>query len=164
MPPPRTAAEMTTESKQDPRRAATLLLGAVVATTLVLTVLTVAGALLATPATAVGIAVGGLAALLVLAAGTAVVHAVAGLAPAASLLVALLTYTLQLVVLALVVTALGRSGLAGDTVSREGFAVGVVAATLVWLTAQVWRATRLRLPAYDLPAVGEGPHPEAGAR
>lgn len=149
---------------QHPRPGGSVLVGALVATVLVLTVLTVGGALLSTPATAVGLAAGGLAVLVVLAAGTAVVHTVAGLAPAASLLVALLTYTLQVIVLALVVTALGRSGLAGETVSREGFAVGVVAATLVWLTAQIWRSTQVRLPAYDLPAVGEGPHPEAGAR
>lgn len=155
---------MTTESKQHTRPGVTVLLGAAVAGVVVVGLLTVVAALVEGSAAAWGVAAGGLTALVVFALGTAVVHAVAGLVPAASMMVALLTYTLQVVVMALVVVGLGRSGLAGESVSRGGFAVGVIVTTIAWMIAQIWQATHLRLPAYDLPAEDDGAHPEAGAR
>ena len=53
--------------------------------------------------------------------GAGFVHIAAGLVPAASLLVALLTYTLQLLVLALVLVGLDRSGLLDDALDRRGW-------------------------------------------
>jgi len=84
--------------------------------------------------------------------GAFVVNAVAGLLPAASLLVALLTYTLQVVLMALVFVALSTTGGPGDDLERGWLGAAVIAGTAGWLVAQLTLATRLRLPAYDLPA------------
>jgi ATP synthase protein I len=76
--------------------------------------------------------------------------------PTASLLVALLTYTLQLLVLALVVAGLERSGPSADDLSRGWFAAGVIAVTCLWLVGQVVASTRQRIPAFEPPP---SPHP-----
>ena len=103
--------------------------------------------------------------------GAGLVHVVAGLVPAASLLVALLTYTLQLLVLALVLAGLNRSGLTDDTLDPRWLVAAVIAGTVAWMVAQIVLTARLRLPVYDLPeradtgAAAERPErPEAGAR
>ena len=71
--------------------------------------------------------------------------------PTASLLVALLTYTLQVVLMGMVFVALSRSGLLGDTLHREWLAGVVIAGTFGWLLTQLVLTTRQRIPAYDLP-------------
>ena len=99
--------------------------------------------------------------------GAGFVHVAAGLVPAASLLVALLTYTLQLLVLALVFAALSRSGLLDDALDRRWLAGAVIAGTVAWMVAQIVLTMRLRLPVYDLPDrtdAGRPERPEAGAR
>lgn len=106
--------------------------------------------------------------------GAGFVHVAAGLVPAASLLVALLTYTLQVLVLALVFAALSRSGLLDDALDRRWLAGAVIAGTLAWMVAQIVLTARLRLPVYDLPdrpsdqpsdrSAGRPERPEAGAR
>lgn len=73
---------------------------------------------------------------------------VARVLPAASLLVALLTYTLQVVLLALVFAALVGSGWAGGAVSPRWLGAAVVTAALVWTGAQLVLLTRLREPIY----------------
>jgi ATP synthase protein I len=83
-----------------------------------------------------------------------VVSVVASVSPSASLLVALLTYTLQVVLVALVFVALQRSGQLDSTVDRNWLGGVVVAATVVWLSAQVLCAVRARQPLYDLPVRG----------
>ena len=75
-----------------------------------------------------------------------------GLVPAASLLVALLTYTLQVLVLALVFAALSRSGLLDDASTARWLAGAVIAGTVAWMVAQIVLTARLRLPVYDLPS------------
>ena len=89
-----------------------------------------------------------------------VVNVVAGLMPAAALLIALLTYTMQVAVMALAFFALTRSGVLDQTLDRAWLAAAVISATLSWLIAQIWLSTRARILAYDLP----GGQPEAGAR
>ncbi len=88
--------------------------------------------------------------------GAFVVNAVAGLLPAASLLVALLTYTLQVVLMAMVFVALSTTGGPGDDLDRGWLGAAVIAGTAGWLVAQLTLATRLRLPAYELPEQGTG--------
>ena len=122
----------------------------------VLTVLLgVAGALVGLvvsgPAAARGVVVGTVAVVVVCATGTLLVHAVAGLLPAASLLVSLLTYTLQVLALLLVFVGLERSGLVGSTLAREWVGGAAITATLVWLGTQLLLTVRQRIPAYDLP-------------
>jgi ATP synthase protein I len=78
----------------------------------------------------------------------------AAVAPAASLLLALLTYTFQVVLLALAFVLLQRSGLLDASggqraaVDRGWFGGVVVVGTLVWTTALVRGATRERIPLY----------------
>jgi ATP synthase protein I len=115
-------------------------------------VLAVAAVLLDGRPAVVGAVVGGLVTLAVFGFGTALVSLVARMVPAASLLVALLTYTLQLLVLALVVAGLERADLDAATLSRGWFAAGVIAVTALWLVGQVVAATRQRIPVYESPA------------
>lgn len=98
---------------------------------------------------AVGAMVGGGAAVVVFAVGTTTVHLVSEVLPGASLLVALLTYALQLVALMALVAALAGTEVAASDAARTWFAVALITATFAWLAAQVWQATRARIPAYE---------------
>lgn len=89
--------------------------------------------------------------------GAAVVTAVARTSPAASLLVAMVTYLLQVVVLLLAFVLLERSGLLDSTLDRQWLGGAVIGATILWLATQVVSTFRARIPAYDLA-------PEAGDR
>jgi hypothetical protein len=148
---------MTTESMQDTRRGASPLLGAAVAGTAAVVVLGVAGGVLDGAPGATGALVGGCLTLAVFAVGLGLVSLAARVLPTASLLVALLTYTLQLLVLAMAVALLDRTGLAGDELSRGWFAAGVIAVTLLWLLGQVVAATRQRIPAFEQPPGSPSP-------
>ena len=143
---------MTTESKQDTRRhrvGVSPLLGAAAACAALVVVTGLVALALAGPAGLQGALAGGLLALVVFLLGTTVVNAVARLMPAMSLLVAMLTYALQVIVMALVVLALVQSDLGGEPVFREWFAGAVIAVTMLWLAVQVWLFTRLRILAFD---------------
>ena len=100
--------------------------------------------------------------------GVAVVGFVARLLPSASLLVALMTYVLQLLVLALVVAAIDGADLGAETLSRGWFAAAVIAVTLTWVVGQLVAATRQRIPVYDTssssPATAEPVHHPGGER
>lgn len=154
---------MTTESKPGTRTGLSPLLGAVGAGAVAVLVLVVAASVIDGRPAVVGAATGGVLTLLVFTLGIAVVGAVARVMPAASMLVALMTYALQLLVLALCVVAIERAGLSDQTLSRGWFAAGVIAVTLLWLVGQVVAATRERIPLYDIaePATPEAPadHP-----
>lgn len=142
---------MTTESKQGTRTGLSPLLGAMGSGAVAVLVLVVAAAVAEGRSAVVGAATGGSLTLVVFALGIAVVGMVARLLPSASLLVALMTYTLQLLVLALCVAAIDRAGVTGETLSRGWFAAGVIAVTLLWLVGQLVAATRQRIPAYGTP-------------
>ncbi len=89
--------------------------------------------------------------------GAFTVNLVAKVLPAAALLVAMLTYTLQVVLMAVVFLALTKSGLLDDALDRQWLAGAVITGTIVWLIAQIITTMRARIPAFDLP-------PEAGVR
>jgi len=91
--------------------------------------------------------------------GTVVLALVAAVSPAASLLVALLTYTLQVVLVGLLFVALRRSGALGTSIDAGWLSGTLIVGTLVWITAQVVVHTRARQPVYDLPSDG----PQAGS-
>jgi ATP synthase protein I len=95
--------------------------------------------------------------------GSFTVHVVSTAMPAASLLFALVTYTLQVALMALVFVALSRSGALDDTLDREWFAGAIIAVTACWLVAQILLATRARIPVYDLPDEGAQEGARAGA-
>lgn len=132
-----------------------------VRTAVVTAALAVAGAVVAVPfegrAAAAGALVGAALVVAVLAGGGLALDAVAGLMPTASLLVALLTFTLQVVVLLLTLVALERSGLLGATLDRQWLGGAVIVTTMTWLAVQVRQHTTARVPVYDLP--DDGPHP-----
>ena len=83
--------------------------------------------------------------------GLVTVQVVAALAPALSLLVALLTYTVQVAVLALVFLALQRSGALEESVDRRWLGVTVILGTLAWTVLLVRGATSQRIPHYHTP-------------
>jgi ATP synthase protein I len=74
--------------------------------------------------------------------GMGVTHAAAALSPTLSLLVALLTYLLQLVLLVVVLTATERSGLLQSTLDRGWLGGTIIVGALVWSVALVRAATR----------------------
>lgn len=108
----------------------------------------------------VGVAIGLVTVCAFFGAGALVLALVSGVSPAASLLVALLTYTLQVVLVGLLFAGLSRSGALGDEVDAGWLAGTLIAGTLVWLATQVVAHTKARQPLYDLPLSG----PQAGAR
>ena len=148
---------MTTESMQDTRRGASPLLVASVAGAGAVVLLAVAGRLVDGAPGLTGALVGGVLTLAVFVLGIGLVNVAARVLPAASLMVALLTYTLQLLVLVLAVVVLDRTGLAGDELSRGWFAAGVIAVTVLWLLGQVVTATRQRIPAFEEPVRAPSP-------
>lgn len=122
--------------------------------------LSLVGALASGSTAAYGALVGTVLAVGVFALGAFSVNLVAGVMPSASLLVAMLTYTLQVVLMALVLVALSSSGALDDGLDRGWLAGAVITVTLVWLLCQIVLVTRARIPAYDVPVSGT----EAGAR
>lgn len=123
-----------------------------------------AGAVAGGASAAYGAVAGSLLVLAVLGSGSVVVDVVARVMPAASLLVALLTYTLQVVLMAAVFVALTRSGQLDDALDRRWLGGAIIAGTLAWTLVQVVLTARQRIPAYDLPAGSGARDPEAGAR
>jgi len=155
---------MTTESKQDTTTGGSVLLGAAVAALALGSLAVLVGALTGGASAAYGALAGTLLVVVVFAFGSFTVNAVAGLMPAASLLVALLTYTLQVVAMAVAFLALNRSGLLDDALDRRWLAGAVIVGTFGWLLTQVLLASRARIPAYDLEGAVERDVPRAGAR
>ncbi len=74
--------------------------------------------------------------------GSLTVSLVAAYAPRASLLVALLTYTLQVGALALVLVRVQRSGTLGVSIDAQWVGGSVVVATVAWLVVLLVRAVR----------------------
>lgn len=143
---------MTTEPRPHAGHAVSrVLVGAVVVTLVAGLGLALVGGLAVDAPAAYGALVGTLLAVAVLAFGSFSVNVVAGVMPAASLMVALLTYALQVVLMVVVLLAISRSGLLDDTLRRGWLAGAVIAGTLVWMVAQVVLTTRTRIPVYDLP-------------
>lgn len=107
-------------------------------------------------AAALGVLAGALLALAVLAGGSLALDGVARVLPAASLLVALLTFGLQVVLVLVALVALERSDLLGASLDREWLGGALIGATLIWLAVQLRLHTTTRVPVYDLPDAG--PH------
>jgi hypothetical protein len=134
---------MTTIAAPQEQTPRVLLAGslAVLATTTVLTVLA------ATTADAPGVRGGLLGGGIVLGFfvfGTVSVGFAARMVPATALMVAMLTYTLQVVVIGLVFVALKQSGLFEDDLSDGWLAAGLIAGTFSWMIAQL--VATLRTP------------------
>lgn len=145
-----TTAPQTTRSGPRPGTVGPLVRLALVTTLLIGAALALAGALTVGAPAVLGAAIGTVLVCVFFGAGVFVLDVVASLAPAASLLVALLTYTLQVVLVGLVFVALSRSGLLEESVDARWLGGSVIAGTLAWLVAQVVASTRVRIPVYEL--------------
>jgi ATP synthase protein I len=144
----RTAALMTT-AKPTPRTGRPVL-GPLSVTGGVGLVTVILGVLVGGAPGAAGAAVGAVLVCAVLASGAVVVGAVAAVSPKASLLVALLTYTLQVLLVGLVYVGLREGGALSGPVDARWLSAAVIACTLVWTGALVVVSTRSRQPVYDL--------------
>lgn len=145
---------MTTESKQDtPRGVTCALLGALVACGGAGLGCVVMAALLSGTAAAYGALIGAGLVVVVLAFGSFSVNLVSQVMPSASLVVALVTYTLQVVVMALAFVVLSSSDLLDARVDAVWLGATVIVATVAWMLLQTVLTTRLRIPLYDLDSV-----------
>lgn len=117
-------------------------------------VVVVAGLVVTGADAALAAAAGGLLVVGVFAFGVLTLAWVVRLLPSASLLVALVTYATQLALVLLVVTALGDTEPFAAPAVRAWLAGALVAATVTWVVAHLWFASRQRIPVYDLPDPG----------
>lgn len=93
--------------------------------------------------------------------GAAAVNVVSGLMPEAALMIALLTYFLQVLVVLVALAALTDSAVLEERLDRGWVAGSVIGATLIWMAGQVAVTVRARIPIFDLPDRGADDH---GAR
>jgi ATP synthase protein I len=131
--------------------------GAVLAVALVAVGAVVVAATTGGSADALGALIGAGMVLVFFLFGAVTVNVVAARMPSASLLVALLTYTLEVVALALVFIGLTRSGATDSAIDRDWLGLTAIAGTLAWTAAQTIGAVRVRRPLYDV----ELPEPAA---
>ena len=106
-----------------------------------------------------GALVGTVFALGVFSFGVFAVGAVARLMPAASLLVAMLTYTTQVLLMLVFFVALTKAGVVGEELDREWLGGAIIVAVLAWTLAQLVAFARARIPLYDLPTDEPVEHP-----
>ncbi len=130
--------------------------------------LSLVGSLASGSAAGLGAAVGGGLALFFLLFGSVNVYVLTSLAPQMSMLVALMTFTLQVLLVVAVFYALDASGAVGETLAAGWVATGVVTAAVTWILAQLVASARARVPAYDIDlpgeSVGSSEAHEVGAR
>jgi len=121
---------------------------------------------------AYGALVGTLVALVIFSFGAFAVDAVSRLMPVASLLVAMLTYTMQVLLMLVVFVGLNRAGVLDDGLDREWLGGAIIVGVLAWTSAQLIASTKVRIPAYETPGgqttngapEGGRPAAEGGAR
>lgn len=135
---------LTTDTRTPP-----VVLRAAVVSALAAGLVVALAAVVADGSATAGAAVGGAIAVGVLAFGAFAVDAVSRLMPAASLLFAMVTYTFQVVLMALVFVALNRSGLLDEKLDRGWLGGAIIAGVLVWTVVQIRLATTARIPAFE---------------
>lgn len=145
---------MTTEtprSRTTPRGAELVGAGlvALVVTVLVALLALLLGSGEARVPSAVGAMAGGSIALVFFLGGAVLVNLVATLQPELTMLVALLTYTLEVVLLLVVLLALDRNDVFATRGERGWVVAGLLACTLAWSIGHVRAATKLRIPAFE---------------
>jgi ATP synthase protein I len=149
---------MTTTASPVPGRERTprvLLLAASGVVAVVLATVLV-GALADGRAAALGSLVGGATTLGFLVLGSVLVVVGTRLAPHAAVMVALMTFFMQVALVALVFAALSSSDAVGSTLSAGWLSAGVIAAAVAWILGQLFATARARIPAYDVPLPGDG--------
>jgi ATP synthase protein I len=115
---------------------------------------TLAGGLVAGSTGALGALAGGSMALCFFLFGSLVVETATRVAPRTAIVVALMTYTLQVALVALIFVVLTSSGAVGSTLSAGWLAGGVIVATVAWTVGQLVASARARVLAYDIELPG----------
>lgn len=100
---------------------------------------------------AAGAAIGAGVTLATFLVGALVVDLVATAMPSAALGAALMTYTTQVGLLAVFFLVMDSSGALDGGVSRTWVGLGVIVASVAWISAQFVVVLRQRIPTYDLP-------------
>ena len=111
---------------------------------------TLGGGLVDGSSGALGAVVGGGTALLFFLFGSLLVMAATRMAPQTSMLVALMTFTLQVALVALVFAALSSSDAVAARLSDGWLAAGVIVAAVTWIVGQLVGTARARIPVYDI--------------
>ena len=116
---------------------------------------------------ALGVLAGGGITFALLLFGLVTVMAGSALAPHASMLIALMTFLLQVALVATAFVALGSSVLVGTTLSSGWLATGVIVTAVAWMVGHLVGTARARIPAWDVdlpgPAEGSRSSREVGA-
>ncbi len=149
---------MTTTARpapgQPPGRTPGVLVTAGLCVAVAVALATLAGGIAAGSLGALGALVGGSIALCFFLFGSLVVENATRMAPQTAIVVALMTYTLQVALIALVFVALKSSGAVGTTLSGGWIAGGVIVATVAWTLGQLVASAKARVPAYDIELPG----------
>lgn len=87
----------------------------------------------------------------------------ARIVPTTALLVAMLTYTFQIVLVALVFAGLRGSNAFDSTLTEGWLAAGLILGTLSWMTAQVVTTLRTPIPPWEGPTTEDIPAEEVDA-
>lgn len=154
---------MTTTARPEQRQpvgsSARVLLVAALCVVVVVMLAAVVAGLVAGSAGALGALVGGSIAWAFFVFGSVVVTVATRAVPASALAIALMTYTLQVALVALVLSVLAGSGAVGTTLAAGWLAAGVIVATVGWTAGQLVASARARIPAYDIELPGPLPAP-----
>lgn len=139
------------------------LVGAGLAALAVTALVALAALVLSGAPSGVGALAGGSIALVLFLVGSLLVGAVAAAQPQLSMLVALLTFTLEVLVLLVVLVALDRAEVFPSAAERGWVVAGLVGCTLAWTAGHLRASTRLRIPAFE-PAPERSDEPAGSAR
>lgn len=124
-------------------------------------------ALLADASAVRGALLGGAIVLVFFLFGAGVVDIAAKLAPATAMLVALMTYTLQVALVGLVFAGLVRGDALGDELDARWLAAGLIVGTFAWMAGQIVTTLRTPIapwePSEDQDPAAPVPGEEAGA-
>ena len=155
---------MTTESIERPRDAGLrVLVGAALGALAVACLVTALAAVVGGADAAAGGAAGAFSLAVVMPFGTYVVHVASRAVPGLSLVVALMTYALQIALMMAFFATLARSSAWETSIDGVWLVVGVVAGSVTWSSTQIWLSSRARIPLYDLPSAQASQPREASA-
>ncbi|MDF9715469.1 hypothetical protein INN71_04420 [Nocardioides sp. ChNu-153] len=121
--------------------------------------LAVVGGLVQGADAALGALVGGALLLVVLTTSTAIVAVLSSWVSGSLMLLAMLTYTLNVLLVLVALAALAASGATDGPLSARWLGGAVVLGAVAWSVVQVVVTTRLRVPLYDLPERSAVPTP-----
>lgn len=133
-------------------------------TTVVGVLVVLAAALAGGEPAAYGALVGTAITLVIFSFGAFAVDAVSRLMPVASLLVAMLTYTMQVLLMLVVFVGLNRAGVLDENLDRGWLGGAIIVGVLAWTSAQLIASAKARIPAFETPGEQSVNGPSEAAR